>query len=118
MSAPYITEADLKRLNDLAELRAKNSGDEKLWKAISYMMLTGARVDEAIKFVAEKDEDIGELKQGIRTLLSLDNKTPHDLRYSFALYASRINAHPEVTDKLLGHKSASFHKENMEAKGR
>ncbi len=101
---PYITEEDLKAINDLAKAKAEATGDEKIWKAISYIALTGARLNEAIKFVADKDTDIPKLKKGIQTALSLEKKTPHDLRYSFALYAQRINAHPGVVGTLLGHK--------------
>jgi integrase len=100
----YMSDEELKQINDLAEQRSKERGNEALWKVISYMALTGARLRDAIRVAGENKVSVEE----VQAFMHEQGRLAHDLRHKWALNAQKINSNPQVIAKLLGHKSSNI----------
>lgn len=108
----YISNEELKKINDLAKLAGEETGNDELWKVISYVELTGARLKEAIKAV-ECDKITYEQ---VTEFLQKQGRKAHDLRQKWMFHAVLINAHPQVAGKLLGHKFSKITVDDEEEK--
>jgi hypothetical protein len=97
--AHYVSNEELKRINDLAKQESEKTGSEDLWKVISHMALTASKLNEAIKATDSKIT-----KKEVIVFLQKQGRLSDDIRNQWPVNAQKINAHPEVIAKLLGHK--------------
>jgi hypothetical protein len=69
------------------------------------MMLTGARIRDAIKIMGMHESRANAVQRFLR---KDNNALAHDIRRSWSLQAQSINAHPAIIEMLLGHKASGF----------